>query len=403
MKVLVVAAFDSEIKIGSNIAKIFVARGAIAHLRIPQVTLRQQAVISNGNLELFDDVKYCNQSSSLILNEIEAYKVIIIVVNGSLTGELSLRIADLVPSSIRPYVITSFNGLCIFNSSFGFQMRLNSDLFLINSKKDYERCLKIAKYYCISASSLFVSGLPGTNFVINKCEPPENVERIIFADQPDVPSRVQERVYILDRLIEYATVHPDRRVLLKPRNRVGMRSFNRTIFHYELLLRSFYKQGSLPQNFSITYRNLEELYDEGTVLLTVSSTAAIDALQNNIYSSVIADFGFSEKYGNEYFLGSNLSRSFDEIIEDKFVAICPSWKSENLDAETLGSVDDIYEIYKSWERSGGIKELPSYRNVRYQLVLRNGVKLKAIKERLMKNWIGVLKFIVLIIASKMRR
>ena len=97
-------------------------------------------------------------------------------------------------------------------------------------------------------------------------EPPRGgpIRTVVFADQPTVPAKRHERVYVWDRLLEYAVRHPDRRVLLRPPHRASERTFHRM----ELSPERWAETRELPPNLRIDHTPIVELLPVTDLLLT---------------------------------------------------------------------------------------------------------------------------------------
>ena len=162
------------------------------------------------------------------------------------------------------------------------------------------------------------------------------VSTVLFAVQTDIPKSKEERAYVARRLCEYAQRHPRRTVLIKPKHRIGEKSGHPQKYPYEEI---FPKEAALygsPDNLMFTYQDMDALLDEADLLVTVSSTAALEALVRGRRAVAITDFGVKENIGNSYFLGSNILANFDDILEDRIPAAEPAWLREQMNAPTFG-------------------------------------------------------------------
>jgi hypothetical protein len=144
---------------------------------------------------------------------------------------------------------------------------------------------------------------------------------VLYADQPTVPGPASERGYLYRRLIDYASAHPEREVLLKPRHRPGEDTFHRMKHHPEDLLAGVER----PPNLRIDYTPISEILPEVDLLLTMSSTACLEAVGTGCRVGLILDLGVHERYGNHVFLGSGLLRTFDQLIADDIGSPDRSW------------------------------------------------------------------------------
>ena len=159
---------------------------------------------------------------------------------------------------------------------------------------------------------------------------------VLFAVQTDIPKSKEERAYVARRLCEYAQRHPRRTVLIKPKHRIGEKSGHPQKYPYEDI---FPKEAALygsPDNLMFTYQDMDVLLDEADLLVTISSTAALEALVRGRRAVAITDFGVKENIGNSYFLGANILATFDDIIEDRIPAAEPAWLREQMNAPAFG-------------------------------------------------------------------
>ena len=94
-------------------------------------------------------------------------------------------------------------------------------------------------------------------------------------------------------------------MVLKPRHRIGEDTYHRMRHHPETLLAGT----ELPANFSIDYTPIGEQLPTVDLLITVSSTACLEALDHGSRVALVLDLGLHERYGNHVFLDSGLLRT----------------------------------------------------------------------------------------------
>jgi hypothetical protein len=173
----------------------------------------------------------------------------------------------------------------------------------------------------IPTDNLLLSGLP-----LLPAQPAPQatgpVSTVVFADQPTVPDTGWDRAYLYLRLIEYARQHPDRRVLLKPRHRLGEGTFHVMQDHPENVLA---RLGRLPGNLAITYDSITDLLPRTDLLLTVSSTAGLESIALGVRTVFVSDLGIHEKHGNQVLVRSGLLATFDDVIADRLPVPEPAW------------------------------------------------------------------------------
>ena len=146
------------------------------------------------------------------------------------------------------------------------------------------------------------------------------IRTVLFADQPTVPRREADRHHLWERLRGYAERHPDRRVLLRPRHRPGEDTFHRMEHSPDAWAAS----RALPPNLVIEHAPIGGLIARSDLLLTVSSTAALEALAAGTRVAFVADW-VNDAALNPRLLPSGLLRRFDDIDAVRLGAPDPAW------------------------------------------------------------------------------
>ncbi|GGZ57037.1 hypothetical protein GCM10010344_23820 [Streptomyces bluensis] len=206
----------------------------------------------------------------------------------------------------RPVVVTGYVGVVYEKLADGLLLRHGADLVLANSRQDADRFRAVYEGVGADASSVtevalpFLGGAPYT-----KHDP----YTVVFAAQPSVPDSRKDRTYLLNRLVQHARLHPEREVLLKLRSKPG----EHTTHIEELPYQKLAQRIDLPDNFRLVYGNMGEVLDRTDLLVTVSSTAALESLHRRIPTVVLTDLGIREALGNHHFVGSGCLASWDQL------------------------------------------------------------------------------------------
>ncbi|WP_225836221.1 DUF6716 putative glycosyltransferase [Streptomyces sp. NK08204] len=207
----------------------------------------------------------------------------------------------------RPVVVTGYVGVVYEKLTDGLLLRHGADLVLANSRHDADRFRAVFEGVGADASAVTEVALPflGGEPYTGEHDP----YTVVFAAQPSVPDNRKDRAYLLDRLIEHARRHPEREVLLKLRSKPGEHTTHIEELPYQKLV-----QGrDVPANFSLVYGHMGEVLDRTDLLVTVSSTAALEALHRRIPTVVLTDLGVREVLGNHHFTGSGCLASWDQL------------------------------------------------------------------------------------------
>ena len=154
--------------------------------------------------------------------------------------------------------------------------------------------------------------------MLNHHEPPAPdetpVNRIVFAPQAKMPFEESERLEILKALAETKRKHPDVEVIVKLRALRGEPQTHIERFPYDYLWEKYCAEtGENEHLLDFQTGSLAERLTPGTALVTVSSTAAIEAIDLGLRVGIISDFGVTEKLLNAMFSESGLLMALDEM------------------------------------------------------------------------------------------
>ncbi|MFE7167436.1 DUF6716 putative glycosyltransferase [Streptomyces sp. NPDC057616] len=207
----------------------------------------------------------------------------------------------------RPVVVTGYVGVVYEKLADGLLLRHGADLVLANSRQDAERFRAVYEGVGADASSVTEVALPFLGGAPYEGE--HDPYSVVFAVQPSVPDNRRDRVYLLDRLIQHARLHPEREVLLKLRSRPGEHTTHIEELPYQKLVQRLQP----PANFRLVYGNMGEVLDRTDLLVTISSTAALESLHRRIPTVVLTDLGVREVLGNHHFVGSGCLASWDQL------------------------------------------------------------------------------------------
>ncbi|MER5785599.1 DUF6716 putative glycosyltransferase [Streptomyces mobaraensis] len=224
----------------------------------------------------------------------------------------------------RPVVVTGYVGVVYEKLADGLLLRHGADVVLANSRHDAERFRAVyegvgAPADCVMECALpFLEGRP--------YEPAPREVRpytVVFAAQPSVPESRADRLYLLRRAAGHARAHPGRDVLIKLRSKPGEHTTHIEEHPYQKLATRL--PGGLPANCRLVYGNMGAVLDRTDLLVTVSSTAALEALHRAVPTAVLTDLGIRERLGNHHFLGSGCLTSWDHLDAGRLPKAEPEW------------------------------------------------------------------------------
>ncbi|GAB2723603.1 DUF6716 putative glycosyltransferase [Streptomyces bullii] len=260
--------------------------------------------------------------------------------------------------SERPVVVTGYVGVVYEKLADGLLLRHGADLVLANSRQDAERFRAVYEGVGADASAVtevalpFLGGAPYTG--------EHDPYTVVFAAQPSVPENRRDRAYLLNRLVQHARRHPEREVLLKLRSKPGEHTTHIEELPYQKLAQKL----DLPSNFRLVYGHMGEVLDRTDLLVTVSSTAALEALHRRVPTVVLTDLGIREALGNHHFVGSGCLASWDQLDAGHRPVPDEEWVSRQgvaADGSYATAFDAARErIGKLLRRPGGLPPLTPY-------------------------------------------
>jgi hypothetical protein len=258
----------------------------------------------------------------------------------------------------RPVIVTGYVGVVYEKLTDGLLLRHGADVVLANSPHDAARFRAVyegvgADPSCVVGTALpFLGGDP--------YEPrPGRPFTVVFAVQPSVPDSRREREYLLRRIAGHAERHPERRVLVKLRSKPGEQTTHVEENPYPKLAAKL----SLPASVEFAYGHMSDVLDGTDLLVTVSSTAALEAMHRRIPTAVLTDFGIREALGNHHFVGSGALASWDEIDDGLLPRAADDWLREHGVTGTGGpgaeaSFTAVRERVAALAERAGVGKLP---------------------------------------------
>jgi hypothetical protein len=258
----------------------------------------------------------------------------------------------------RPVVVTGYVGVVYEKLADGLLLRHGADLVLANSRQDADRFRAVYEGVGADSSAVTEVALPFLGGAAYTGE--HDPYRVVFAAQPSVPDSRKDRTYLLNRLVQHARLHPEREVLLKLRSKPGEHTTHIEELPYQKLAQKL----DLPPNFRLVYGHMGEVLDRTDLLVTVSSTAALEALHRRVPTVVLTDLGVRETLGNHHFIGSGCLASWDQLDDGHRPAPDEEWVARQGVAAD-GSYASAFDAARKriaglLDRPGGLPPLVPY-------------------------------------------
>jgi hypothetical protein len=267
---LYIASFDSQLKWCAGIRDELTARGWKERVVVPP--LRPQLSPEQVRDAGFRSVETLSWPE--IRDAAVASDAVVCGLPGPVVKTFLRELSDALVrrGALGPVIVAGWVGVIIEKITAGYLDRAGADVVAVNSAKDLAHFTEVADALQLPVDNLLLAGLP---FLSGTPQPErDRIRRVLFADQPTVPAARGERDFLYRKLVEYARVHPEREVRLKPRHRPAEGTFHRMRHHPEHILSG----SSLPPNFRIDYEPIAKVLPRTDLLITMSSTASLEAI-----------------------------------------------------------------------------------------------------------------------------
>lgn len=312
---------------------------AVSRRLVPGADVRVHAVLLQGrsvpNDRQIGDVGYASASlrratmSELVLElaDTDADVVVLACVGGAVQALIRALSTAWRGRCTRPIVVTGYVGLVYERAVDGVLLRAGADLVLANSAADARRFRAVFEAVDADPETVVQTALP---FLSGRPYDPTAAGRdraftTTFVTQPGVPETRDERKYAMAQVVEHAVRNPSRRVVVKLRGRPGERTTHVEPHRYSTMLANHRR----PDNVELAYGSMSDVLDRTDLCVTVSSTAAIEAMHRLIPTAILTDFGIRESLGNHVFLHSGAFASWSALHGGSVPKTDPGWAADN--------------------------------------------------------------------------
>lgn len=246
--------------------------------------------------------------------------VVLLSVRGPVVRVLVRTIA--AAGGKRPVIVSGLPGISIPETMLALYYRSQVDVFLLHSKREVAAFQSLAAVLGIQQDF----GLATLPFLAAGRREQSHGDDIVFAAQAKVPRTLEDRQMLVRWLAETARRHPDRRVVVKLRGAAGEAQTHAERHPLDLILAGL---EDAPANLIASTGPMSEHLASAAALVTVSSTAAIEAVAMGIPVLALDDFGVSKRLINLVFEGSGLLGGSDALFEGDFRMPDEGWLDAN--------------------------------------------------------------------------
>ncbi|WP_101848400.1 DUF6716 putative glycosyltransferase [Zhihengliuella sp. ISTPL4] len=264
------------------------------------------------------------------------------------------RVVDALPH--RPVTVSGLPGMAIPAQRGALDYRRHTDLMIVHSHRERRAFAELAERIGVrtpfalatlpfargrerwggdrlreSAAAAVLAGRPGGVALAERPEEriPAPVRRpgatdVVFAAQALVPARPEERAEIAAVLVRAAEADPARRIVVKLRSRPGEAETHLDRDPYTRLF-----DGRRPANLVFSHAPMATALESAAGLVTVSSTAAVEALAHGVPVIALDRFGVQKSLLNTVFIGSGLLGGAGEVVAGRFRRAHPAWLRDN--------------------------------------------------------------------------
>ncbi len=327
-------------------------------------TASQRAAAVDGLLDSDPEVVSLDRLAAMVASE--KPDVVFLSLRGPLI-RVALR-AVLAVGGPRPVVVSGLPGISIPATRKALTFRSQVDLILLHSKHELRDFPEVAQKLGIE-QSFALATLP---FFATTAVSTRPRDEVVFAAQAKVPRLKHERLSIVNWLADCARAHPDLRVVIKLRAVGDEKQTHAEEFPYDRLLLEL---DSVPANLVAESGSMGSHLANAVGLVTVSSTALLEAAAIGVPGLALDDFGVSQGLINTVFEGSNLLGPSSDLVAGRFRMPDPGWLDDNYFHDP--SDDDWVQKIEGLVASSRVSPLP-LRRLRYG---RTGGRLRHVWDR----------------------
>jgi Putative glycosyltransferase (DUF6716) len=224
----------------------------------------------------------------------------------------------------RPVLVTGLPGISVPATHRAVATRAACDLFVLHSKRE------VAEFGDIAASQAprLAFGLASLPYLLNRL--PRLVTdsslkyRLVFAAQAKVPTERADREQILLALADAGSA------VVKLRAWSEEQQTHNEAWSYPVIMRDLVAQRRLsPDAVDFVGGSMYDALRRARGLVTVSSTAALEAIAMDRPILVITDFGISAEMINLVFEGSGCLGTLDDLRSGRLRRPDPGWLESN--------------------------------------------------------------------------
>ncbi len=210
-------------------------------------------------------------------------------------------------------LVSGLPGISIPATRKALRFRQQADLFVVHSRRE------LVEFTALASANGWQQRFALDTLPFAHREAVSGGTDLVFAAQAIVPLERADRMRVARLLVDAAVAEPSRRVVVKLRAAPGEQQTHAEQDGYPGLLEELRRaRGSLPANLVVSTEPMSTALGRAEGLLTVSSTAAIEAVARGVPVIALDSFGVSDELINPVFVGSGLFGGESAVIAREF-------------------------------------------------------------------------------------
>jgi len=281
-----------------------------------------------------------------------------VVLVGATGPVAQLAIATIMRMPGRPAVVTGLPGIALPATAAALRYRAGTDAFLVHSRAERYAFGSLARRVGQPLRTVLtrLPFLPSAGVLDPTSRP---VNRVVFAAQALFPHAYDQRIRVLHALGRLAVERPDIRVVVKLRARPGERQTHDEPHPYDQLWQSYHQVAGFRRDvIDFGHGPMSQWLTPGAALVTVSSTAALEAVGSGLPTMILTDFGLTEELLNAPFADSGLLGTLAHVSSGRFARVRPDWLRDNWFHPERSELPGMISWLADRSRAGTLDDAP---------------------------------------------
>ncbi|WP_156759681.1 DUF6716 putative glycosyltransferase [Microbacterium karelineae] len=354
LRIAAVAETDSYVKWAAALLGTARADGRL-------IVLDTELVVSDAQLEAalagtgLPAERVARREYAALADALRGADVVLAASRGPVARVVARVAASLEP---RPVIATGLPGISIPATWLALHFRRECDLFILHSHRELRAFGELAAERGID-QRFALATLPFARRVAGGVRPDGTGTDLVFAAQAIVPRERADRERMARILVRAARADPSRLVVLKLRGRPGEHETHRADDAYPDILAGM---ADVPPNLVTSYEPMARALETAEGLVTVSSTAAIEAAARGVPVIALDAFGVDPSLINVVFARSGLLAGEDDVVARRFRHPDPAWLRDNYFHDPRDDTwEDALEDLVVRRREGALASRPAPR------------------------------------------